>query len=228
MGNKKKVVYVIMEGKTETVSLFKLIQSLFKEQKDLIVSKITIDRDITASYRKESEPDQIISNQVKKQINIDKIKKSDIDRIIQITDLDGCFIEPRYVEKNRSSAKIVYSREKIMVQNPESQIGMMNKKARMLNVLSHLNSLLGKPYHIYYLSLNFEDVSLKSPKSKASKKVIKASRLKSKTSLDDLRCFFADNDDVFINMSYEQSWEKVEKGLNSLQRLSNIHLLFNK
>lgn len=93
---RKKIVLVIVEGPSDASALERYFVKYFDS--DRIVTKI-IHGDITTDKNiDQSKIKAHLGNKVKSWITKDKFKKSDIDRIVHIVDMDGAVLESIFPE----------------------------------------------------------------------------------------------------------------------------------
>lgn len=220
---KKKVMLFIVEGPTDETSLSTVLNRIFNSStvKFQVVHGDVLTRDFTAS-------DKIVAavwEQVKAFMG-DIYKKSDICRIVHLTDMDGVYIPDTAVvhdESMETKAPPFYTDTQIQTPNVAGILDRNQRKRDNINRLSACPKISGIPYSMYYFSLNLDHV------------------LHGKTNLSDwekVQCAvefdlkYGDNPDGFILFmkessfsvcdNYRGSWAFIKTGLHSLERYSNF------
>ncbi|MFV0529089.1 MAG: hypothetical protein ACK5MN_10270 [Lachnospiraceae bacterium] len=222
----KKVILFIVEGPTEETSLSPICKKIFQRED---VRFHVVHGDITTAQEIGSTN---AVTEVTKHICLEMerygFRRSDILKIIHIIDTDGSFI-PDSCVKLGTEQKIHYEATEIRTSNPQTIRNRNHKKSSVIQRLYSTNKIGTIPYKIYYFSRNMEHVLHNISIALSDDK---------KTEYADL---FADkytnNTEDFIHFltysefstpgSYLESWKYIFSGLNSLQRHSNIHLLFS-
>lgn len=96
----KKIVLVIVEGPSDASALERYFVKYFDS--DRIVTKI-IHGDITTDKNIDQSKIKVhLGNKVKSWITKDKFKKSDLDRIVHIVDMDGAYIDDKLIQLDES------------------------------------------------------------------------------------------------------------------------------
>ena len=217
-----------MEGPSDASALERYFVKYFDS--DRIVTKI-IHGDITTDKNiDQSKIKAHLGNKVKSWITKDKFKKSDIDRIIHIVDMDGAYIDDKLIRFDESCKDPFYSPVSIKTSNVEN-IRLRNvQKRENVDTLSTNTSGIynGIPYKVYYMSCNLEhvlhdkleDISEDEKKELANKF---ADRFYEKEIefID-----FINNKDFKVLGDYKATWDFIKKDLNSVNRYSNFWLFF--
>jgi len=151
-------VLVIVEGPSDASALERYFVKYFDS--DRIVTKI-IHGDITTDKNiDQSKIKAHLGNKVKSWITKDKFKKSDIDRIVHIVDMDGAYIDDKLIRFDESCKDPFYSPISIKTSNVEN-IRLRNvQKRENVDTLSTNTSGIynGIPYKVYYMSCNLDHV----------------------------------------------------------------------
>ena len=170
---------------------------------------------------------------------------SDLYRIIMITDTDGAYIDDADVcqlapEEDERKEHILYTPEGIRAANPE-KIRERNAKKRetmdflardlynsRLKVFKGENTSVTKPFSIYYFSCNLDHYLHGVQNMDGSRKFDAADRF-SVECTDDPGLFARRiQDPAIAGMTYEESWDYIRQGRNSLQRHTNLGLLVDE
>ena len=144
----------------------------------------------------------------------------DFDYIIQVCDLDGCFINDDYIIENKNIKKIQYHKDYVEAISRESIITRNHIKRENIDRL-----LESKSIQLYYNSTNIDHVfdNIQNPTDK--QKRICAINMYNK---------YKNNPTAFLTelfnlnrikaSSFETSWNFVKIGFNSLQPCTNLIL----
>lgn len=189
-----------------------LLKGLFDENKLEIIplegDKLT-NKDYISNYR------SIISGYLNK---ISTHSLDDFDLLAQICDTDGCFIDKTFIHPNSLIRKIKYYR------NHVETIDVNSKITRDEHKRNNINSLLNNgEIELYYNSCNIDDafdgVINPSKKQKGSLAIEMYNKYKDNLS-DFIDLIFAS--DKTGSISYQNSWDIIKSGFNSLSQTSNL------
>jgi len=114
---RKKIVLVIVEGPSDASALERYFVKYFDSERivtKIIHGDITTDRNIDQSRIKAH-----LGNKIKSWITNDKFRKSDIDRIIHIVDMDGAYIDDNLIQLDEAQKEPYYSLSGIKTSNVE-------------------------------------------------------------------------------------------------------------
>ena len=224
---KKKVMLFIVEGPTAETSLSTVLSHIFSSStvKFHVVHGDVLTQDFTAS-------DKIIKSvwaHVQKFMG-SVYRKSDICKIVHLTDTDGVFVPDEAVVEDREmdpDTRPYYTETQIRTPSPDSVRDRNQRKRANIDRLSSCSTIAQIPYSIYYFSLNLDHV------------------LHGKTNLSDwekIQCAenfdlkYGDDPDRFIHFmressfsvcdDYRSSWNFIKVGTHSLERHSNFGIAF--
>ena len=155
---RKKIVLVIVEGPSDASALERYFVKYFDS--DRIVTKI-IHGDITTDKNiDQSRIKAHLGNKVKSWITKDKFKKTDIDRIVHIVDMDGAYIDDTLIQLDESCKYPFYSPVTIKTSIVENNRIRNVQKRETVDTLSTNTSGIynGIPYKVYYMSCNLDHV----------------------------------------------------------------------
>ena len=223
--SEKKVVAFIVEGPSDEAALGTIMKEFFASNE---VQFIVIHGDITLK-------DYVSVDNILAKINeqIDRIKSKyryelkDFIKIIHITDTDGVYI-PKVDVKNAEVEGIRYYKGHIETKNVDETIRRNERKGEILFKLRKTSKINGIPYRIYYNSCNLEHVLYGelqefSDEEKEELSDDFAERYEGK--VEEFVEFISDLTFV-VPGTYQNTWDYIEKDRNSLNRNSNMHLLF--
>ena len=227
----KKVVLVVVEGPSEEAALGTIFEGYFSS--DLVRFHVVHGDITTQDY---ITPDKIIVK-ISEQLTILKNRygytPENYLRIIHLIDTDGVFIPDQYVtEKDELKAekKVCYYENHIETHSAGSTINRNKRKSDVLVKLKSVNQIQGIPYKIYYDSCNLEHVlyGVLADLSDEEKEEL-ADNFAEKYE-NDIEGFiqFISGSDIAIPGTYTETWKFIWKSnsLNSLNRHSNMHLIF--
>mgnify|MGYP003407988767 FL=1 len=227
----KKVILVIVEGQTEELILFDFLQERFSN------AEVRIDiqcGDIVGNWnRKFGTAKVAIEDVVANYLELYRLIPSDLLAIIQFTDTDGCFIENKYIRVDRELArKMRYSPKAIYVSNQEKKLQMIQRnmdKAKSTVKLACSKTMkainLRVPYCLGYFSINLDHVLWNEQNTTGRSKLDKAEQFLEQLEipLDQFMMqFIPVNPQLPLEEKLEKSWIEIRKGLNSLQRSTNM------
>lgn len=220
---KKKVMLFIVEGPTDETSLSTVLNRIFNSStvKFQVVHGDVLTRDFTAS-------DKIVSavwEQVKAFMG-DIYKRSDICRIVHLTDMDGVYIPDVAVvhdESMESKAPPFYTDTQIQTPNVAGIRDRNQRKRDNINRLSACPKISGIPYSMYYFSLNLDHVLHGKTNLSDWEKVQCAEEFDLKY-VDDPDGFtlFMKESSFSVCDDYRSSWAFIKTELHSLERYSNF------
>lgn len=225
--SEKKVVMVIVEGPSDENALGEILKEFFSSEKvqfKVVHGDITADTGTTA--------DTVVN---KLDELIDKVRNQygyewqDITRIIHLTDTDGVFtkdcIEEAAVEG------IIYYVDHMETANIAGTEQRNKHKSEILFKL-YTTPKIHKtiPYQIYFNSCNLEHVLYNELKDFSDDEKERLSDEFSDKYDGKVQDFieFISASDIAVPGSYRETWKYIEKEKHSLERHSNMHLIFGK
>lgn len=204
--SERKVVAVIVEGPSDENAIGGILKEFFNSEE---VQFAVVHGDITSNYKTTKE------NVVSK-INglIENIKSKygynwgDFVKIIHIADTDGAFT------KNCIKMEAVENRNA--------------HKAEIMFKLSTTGKIRSIPYRLYFNSCNLEHVLYNELKNFSDdEKEILSDDFAEKYEGKALEFIdFISDKSIAVEGTYKETWKYIEKDENSLQRHSNMHLIF--
>jgi hypothetical protein len=227
--NKRKIVFVIVEGASEDTALSVILTKLF-EPHELYV-EIT-HGDITSD--KAIKPESILSA-IKSLVecylrNNHQFRKTDIKEIIHLIDTDGVFVPDSCVVHKPEAEKTIYTPSAIHTADPNGIIRRNHHKQLILSKICG-NHMIWKdiPYASYYMSCNLDhvlyDKQNNSDDDKKRDALYFAKRYKNR--LEEFLIFISQSG-FSVNGTLKESWEFIRKDLHSLERHTNLGLCFDQ
>lgn len=228
----KKVVLFIVEGITDETSLGLVLSKLMSE-KQVIRFKV-IGGDLTAEYGvTSSNCIAKLVGKVKEFLASDFYKKGDLQQIIHLVDLDGVYIKDQQIIKNDKKSEgrtgTYYTNDSIVTDNMEHMKNRNHQKSDILNKLTETKKIYGGiPYSIYFFSCNLEHV-LYDEQNFADKQKFQYAKHTQDLYAKNPEKFieFMNQKEIVIDGVYDDTWEYIKHGNNSLKRHSNFHLFLN-
>lgn len=223
--SERKVVAFIVEGISDEVALGSIMSEYFSNSE---VRFVIVRGDITV--RDYVTVDSIVKK-VNEQIDIIKTRyryeNEHFLKIIHITDTDGAFVDENLVEYAEVD-KIKYYEDHIVSSNPEYVIDRNKRKADILFKLRKTGKIQGIPYRIYFNSCNLEHVLYGELKDFSDEEKEEMSDAFAEKYEDDVEGFikFINSLEIAVPGTYQEGWKYIEKENRSLQRYSNMHMIF--
>lgn len=220
--NYKKIVLVIVEGESEADALeFALAQLCRFNQVvfQIIHSDITTERGNTSQTIRAA-----VGNRVKQYLRNYHFKKTILQEIIHLVDMDGAYVPDENIVADASAVKPFYTPSEIRSQNPKGIACRNAQKRDNLNVLCATPRLLDSiPYRVFYMSSNLDHVLYGKQNNNPDQKCSDAHRfsMKYKDDLEGFKTFFCDSD-FSVKMDYPESWDYIKQELHSLERHTNF------
>lgn len=147
--------------------------------------------------------------------------------IIHIVDTDGVYI-PEIDIKEADVEKAQYYEDHIDVKNVKAIVNRNRRKGGILYKLRKTGKINGIPYRIYFNSCNLEHVLYDELKdfTDEEKQILSddfADKYDGK--VNEFIEFISDNQ-IAVPGTFQKTWDYIEKDRNSLNRHSNMHLIF--
>lgn len=147
--------------------------------------------------------------------------------IIHIVDTDGVYI-PEIDIKEADVEKAQYYEDHIDVKNVKAIVNRNRRKGAILYKLRKTGKINGIPYRIFFNSCNLEHVLYDELKdfTDEEKQILSddfADKYDGK--VNEFIEFISDNQ-IAVPGTFQKTWDYIEKDRNSLNRHSNMHLIF--
>lgn len=223
--SEKKVVVFIVEGPSDEAALGTIMKEYFSGDK---VQFVVVHGDITLK-------DYVSDNSILKKINeqIESVKsryrynQNDFINIIHIADMDGVYIpEENITEANVE--KIQYYTDHIEAKSADTIIERNKRKGNILYKLRKTKKINGIPYRIYFNSCNLEHVLYGELKdySDEEKQILSDDFAEQYDGKSSAFIEFISASNIAVKGTYQKTWDYIEKDKNSLNRYTNMHLIF--
>lgn len=244
---KRKIVLFLVEGKSDREALRLAVSELYDHIDENIEVFFPIIRedeeekggDITSriGVHPRNIEDNIYKSFLRDFFDEKKILPKDIYEIIQVVDTDGAYVPDDCVFEGDNPDglnKPYYNNNKIICQNVDYIRRRNEHKRENLDYLSSLTKLKVKQkspkYSIYFFSCNLDHFIHHSANLDHQQKYYMA-RDYALQFLGDPYAFtnaIANDPDSSKGMNYAESWNYIKEGLHSLQRKTNIDILFKR
>lgn len=223
----KKVIAFIVEGASDEAALGTIMKEYFSDNE---VQFVVIRGDITTK-------DYVSKDAILKKINeqIEEVKKryryqtEHFIKIIHLTDADGVYVGEDCV-KYAEVEGIQYYIDHMETAKVKETVERNVRKADILFKLRRTGTVQGIPYKIYYNSCNLEHVlynELKDFTDEEKRDMSDDFAEKYEGKAEEFVAFISDAE-IAVPGTYQKTWDFLEKDKNSLNRHSNMHLIFEK
>lgn len=223
--SEKKIVAFIVEGPSDEAALGTIMKEYFSSNE---VRFVVVHGDITLKDYVSKDSILIkINEQIEGVKSKYRYNQDDFVMIIHIADTDGVYIPDEDV-KEADVEGVQYYEDHIDAPKASTIIDRNKSKGDILYKLRKTGKVNGIPYRIYFNSCNLEHVLYSELKDFAEneKQILSddfADRYDGK--VDEFIQFISDPI-VAVPGTYQRTWDYIEKDKNSLNRHSNMHLIF--
>lgn len=223
--SEKKVIVFIVEGPSDEAALGTIMKEYFSNNE---IQFVVTHGDITSNdYVSMKNIVTKISAQIESVKSKYRYRQEDFIKIIHITDTDGVYVPDADIKKETVD-KTQYYDDHIGTNNVASIAKRNKQKGDILRKLRKTRKVHEIAYKIYFNSCNLEHVLYGRLKyySDEEKQMLSddfAERYDGK--LDEFIEFISDVG-VAVTGTYNNTWDYIEKGRNSLNRHTNMNLLF--
>lgn len=228
MSKAKKVIFVIVEGPTDKDALSSVLKQIFSSAEvhfHVIRGDITTEDAITANNAK-----SYVAKRVAAEMKKYAYKESDILQIVHLIDTDGAFI-PDNLVKARAEKGIQYFEDHIETGEVKYIQGRNQKKSSVVASLCSTGKMKSKiPYSIYYFSRNMEHVLHNVATELTNDQKVELADAFADRYEENPMDFvaFIESEEVAVPGGYTQTWTFIREGTNSLNRHSNLRILFEQ
>lgn len=232
--NRKKVVILIVEGESDEALLINRLKDLFTEFEIRFEPQ---HGDILYDIKQRQKPiKELVGEAVKMVLLKRKFKPSDILAVIHIIDTDGCLINgDDVVIDNLQQILTLYQNSCISVPNDMQRNNILIRneiRSKNIRIMNSVQSIVSKKYNyqMYYFSRNLEHVIFDEPNPSSETKVENIELFLDHLNLP-IESYLKQFLPVLTNEKYEEqyleSWNYVSDGNKSLQRSTNVPLMFD-
>lgn len=150
-----------------------------------------------------------------------------IEKVIFITDTDGCFIDDSFIYFSINDTNFRYEDSGIYTDRPQDVMIRNKYKSNNTNMLSSTAKIMRLPLETYYFSCNLDHVfyNERNLEDKLKYEYADAFTDEYDGKESEFITFFSNNA-LTLSNDYKSSWDNIKQDLNSLLRFSNFHLFF--
>lgn len=229
MRKTRKLVLLICEGQTDENALYYIMKAFFNHNE--IKFHIAHGDPILTHDREKGSVMDDVRDIVRMEMKRYALKKGDMLAVFQITDTDGVFIDDGLILENRDAQRIEYLEDHIETAYVSSIKARNRKKRKNMNILSDERMINDEtPYRLYYMSHNLEHALYgEAGNMNDSRKTGLADSFSSRFKKD-WQSFLAyiEKECSPLGSNFQQSWDEIRKDTKSLERHTNINLLFKE
>lgn len=221
----KKIVLVIVEGQTDADALQMCLRDVFAGDEVAVeitrgdvTTEIGVDRSNIRSHVGEVVKRYLTRNHF--------IRKGDLLRVIHLVDTDGAFVSMSVVTEDKALQGTVYSEDGISTHWKKGIEARNHQKSKVLQALVKTRCVLDDvPYRVFFMSCNLEHVLHNKMNCDADEKETLAFKF-AKQYLGNVEGFkaFIENPEISVKGTYADSWQFIQKGVESLKRHTNLGL----
>ena len=228
MAKTKKVIFVIVEGLTDQDALGPIFKTIFSSSEvhfHIIRGDITTEDGISGSNAK-----SYVAKRISVEMKRYAYRDSDIVQIVHLIDTDGAFIPPEEV-KQRTEKGTVYYLDHIETSSVDYIIRRNQQKSAVVSSLCSTGKMKGRiPYSIYYFSRNMEHAlhNVSSDLTDDQKEELADKFADKYENHPEAFLSFIKSAEIAVPGTYTQTWDYIRSDVNSLQRHSNLQILFEQ
>ena len=224
---RRKIVFVIVEGASDETALGVALTQIF--DKDSVHVHI-MHGDITTRAGVSSQNIVAkIGNEVRAYAVSNHYKAKDFKQIIHIVDTDAAYLLSEKIIEDSKCEKISYENDGIHTNEVEKVISRNKQKSDNLYRLRGCDSIWGINYRVYYMSCNLDHVLYDKRNSTDEEKEQNAYSF-AKNYKNNVIGFmdFMCKSSFSIRGNFKDSWDFIEKDINSIELYTNLQLTKNR
>lgn len=156
------------------------------------------------------------------------IMKKHIEKIIFLSDSDGCYIDDSYIHYSDIDTSFRYEDDGIYTNRPDAVIERNEMKSRNLNMIHSASEVFAIPIETYYFSCNLDHVLHNERNLEQYLKEDYAFDFADKYENKEEEFIDFVNDSLLcLANNYEDTWAKIKEDNNSLLRFTNLKTFFD-
>ena len=222
--SEKKVIAVIVEGPSDENAIGGILKEYFSsaEVQFAVVHGDITSNNSTSVENAVSKVDQII-DEIRKRYGYNW---EDFIKIIHIADTDGTFTEGCIIEGEVDS--IQYYEDHMETSNVSATENRNKHKSEIMFKLWTTGKVHDIRYRLFFNSCNLEHVlynELKDYSDEEKEELSDEFAEKYEGKVADFISFISDSE-LAVHGTYKDTWKFIEKDKHSLERHSNMHLIF--
>lgn len=155
------------------------------------------------------------------------ISKENIEKVVFLTDTDGCYIVEDDVHFSACDYKLRYEDDGIYTNRVEDTIKRNMIKSTNLNMINSTDKIFSIPFEIYYFSCNLDHVLHNERNLKQELKEELAYEFSDRyEGKEDEFVDFVNEKSICLATNSKKSWECIKQERNSLLKYSNVNVFF--
>ncbi len=225
----KKILLFLVEGLSDKDALEPILSELVDSTK---IHFEILRCDLTASLDTELRNlnmKQRITKVIKRFLeNNHGIKKKHIEKIIFLSDSDGCYIDDSFIYFSEIDTSFRYEDDGIYTNHRNDAIDRNKRKSRNLNMLHSSSEVFELPIETYYFSCNLDHVLHNERNLEQHLKEDYAFDFADKYENKEEEFIDFVNDPILcLGYNYADTWTKIKEERNSLLRFTNLKTFFD-
>ena len=226
MSTRKKIIFVIVEGPSDSDSLGVILTRMFdKNQVYVHVAHGDITTDFGTTTQNVLTK---IAAMVQNYRSMYRLQTSDFLQVVHLIDTDGAFIPDSAIIEDSACETLFYSETEI---HGSDRAAIRKRNQQKRSIIRRLYSC-GKvcktiPYRAYYMSSNLDHVlhNLQNASNKEKEKNALSFAIRYRNDIEEFKRFISESD-FSITGDYQKSWEYIQQDLHSLERHTNLGIWF--
>lgn len=225
----KKILLFLVEGLSDKDALEPILSELVDSTK---IHFEVLRCDLTASLDPEVRNlnmKQRITRVIKSFLeNNHGIKKKHIEKIIFLSDSDGCYIDDSYIYFSENDISFRYEDDGIYTNRPNDAIDRNQRKSRNLNMIHSTAKVYALPIETYYFSCNLDHVLHNKRNLEQYLKEDYAFDFADKyENKEEHFIDFVNDSSLCLANNYADTWTIIQEDRNSLLRFTNLKIFFD-
>ena len=223
--SEKKVIVFIVEGPSDEAALGTIMKEYFSGDE---IRFVVVHGDITLNdYSSAESIVTKINEQIECVKNRYRYRQEDFIKIIHITDMDGVYIREEDIKEAEVKA-VAYYEDHIETGNVKAIAERNKRKGAVLYKLRKTGKIHGISYRIYFNSCNLEHVLYHELRhfTDEEKQILSDEFAEKYDGKAEEFIKFISDPVLAVPGTYQNTWDYIEKEKNSLERHSNMHLIF--
>ncbi len=224
--NDKKVIAVIVEGPTDEDAIGSVLKAYFASEE---VQFVVIHGDITTQEFVNAENIvKKIDEKVHIMMNQYGYHDTDMKQIFHILDMDGACIPDEDVCESKQGTSIKYYLDHIETPDVDYIRERNHRKSALLFKLSRTTNVHRIPYRAFFNSRNLEHALYGIVDDMTDDEKSELADDFADKYEDDLEGFIKliNSDEIAVKGTHQETWKYIQKDHHSLERHSNMHLIF--
>ncbi len=225
----KKILLFLVEGLSDKDALEPILSELVDDTKihfEVLRCDLTTSLDVEV---RNLNMKQRITKVIKSFLdNNHGIKKNHIEKIIFLTDSDGCYIDHSCIYYSKNDTSFRYEDDGIYTNSPNEAMDRNERKSRNLNMIYSTLEVFSLPIETYYFSCNLDHVLHHQRNLEQHLKEDYAFDFADKYENKEEEFIDFVNDPLLcLAYNYTDSWLKIKQDKNSLLRFTNLKIFFD-